>query len=176
MSTKQVVRKDFLIQVLQAVILIAFGIIIAVCGPSAAIDTWFGIGFLVGGVMLLVLAIVKLAKIGLLPFPETFLSVALVTLGIALLAKGLSFGVLVPIFVYLVLALGIALVFHGVYMLVKKQVAYGICEILAGALAIVFVSLYLCIPDFATAFWIVIGILVAVYGVFMLIFSLFKKN
>ena len=169
-------KKDIIISALQAAIIIAFGIVVAVCGPSEAIDTWFGVGFVVIGALLLALGIARLVKSEELPFSSVVLPVCLIVVGSALFTPNLSFGVLVPLYVFLFLGLGIALALHGLYSVVKKQVPLGIAELVLGVGAIVLAVLYINIADFRTAFWIVTGILIAVYGALSLVLTLVNKD
>ena len=82
----------------------------------------------------------------------------------------LSFGVLIGLLVYIMLALGIALVLYGIYTAVAlKGLVPGIAQIVIGAAIIVLTILFLTVEDFRTVFWIITGVLVAVYGVLMLI-------
>jgi len=162
--------KDKLMKVLEAVVIIALGIVVAVCGGGTALDLYFGIVAIIGGVALAALAIFTLVKTKVLPFGTTFLSVALITVAITLFVNALSFGVLIGLLVYLMLALGITLVLYGICTAVAlKGIVPGIAQIVIGAAIIVLTVLFLTIEDFRTVFWIITGVLVAVYGVLMLI-------
>ena len=159
-----------IVNIIEAVVIIVLGIIIAVCGGGAALDIYFGIVAIVGGVALAAIAVYTLAKTKVLPFGTTFLSIALITIAIALFAGWLSFGVLIGLLVYIMLALGIALVLYGIYTVVGlKGVVPGVAQIVIGIAIIVLTILFLTVEDFRTVFWIITGILVAVYGVLMLI-------
>ena len=159
-----------IVNIIEAVVIIVLGIIIAVCGGGTALDIYFGIVAIVGGVALAAISVYTLAKTKVLPFGTTFLSIALITIAIALFAGWLSFGVLIGLLVYIMLALGIALVLYGIYTVVAlKGVVPGIAQIIIGAAIIVLTILFLTVEDFRTVFWIITGILVAVYGVLMFI-------
>lgn len=169
--------KEKLINIIEAIVIIVLGIIIAVCGGGAALDIYFGIVCIVGGVALAAIAVYTLGKTKVLPFGMTFLSVALITIAITLFIGQLSFSVLIWLIVYLMLALGIALVLYGIYTTaVLKNVIAGIAQIIVGAAIIVLTILFLTVEDFRTIFWIIAGILVAVYGVLMLISALVSKK
>lgn len=162
--------KNKIMTIVEAVVIIALGIIIAVCGGGTALDIYFGIVAIVGGVALGVVAAYTLAKTKVLPFGSTFLSVALITVAIALFTGYLSFGILIVLVVYLILALGIALVLYGVYTLLgPKALVYAIVQIVVGVALAVLAIVFLAVPDFRTAFWIIVGILVAIYGALMLV-------
>ena len=161
--------------IIQAIFIIILGVIIAISGGGAALDIYLGVSFLVGGVALFVLAVVALANTKVLPFGLTFLGCALLTLGIATLANWLSFGLLIALVVYLIIALGAALVIHGVVILCQKNTVMGVGEVVMGLIMITLGILYLTVPEFQVAFWIIIGILVAVYGVYSLVIAIAKK-
>ena len=63
-----------------------------------------------------------------------------------------------------------ALVLYGIYtMLAKKNTFYGLVQVIMGIIIAVLAILFLAIEDFRTAFWIIVGIVVVVYGVLALI-------
>ena len=168
--------KEKLANVLEAIVIIAFGIIIAVFGGGTALDLYFAIVALVAGVVLLVVNIYSLAKVKELNFALTFLSCALITVGVAILAKKLSFAVLIPLMAVLLLGLGIALILYGVFVAVRKNLFYGVGQIVIGAVLATLVIIFLTVPEFAQAFWIIVGVVLAIYGVLLLIFTLVGKN
>ena len=169
--------KEKLLNIIEAIIIIVLGVIIAVCGGGAALDIYFGIVCIVGGVALAAIAVYTLGKTKVLPFGMTFLSVALITVAITLFIGALSFSVLIWLIVYLMLALGIALVLYGIYTIgVLKNPIAGVAQILVGAAIIVLTILFLTVEDFRTVFWIIAGILVAVYGVIMLVAALVPQK
>ena len=169
--------KEKLLNIIEAIVIIVLGVIIAVCGGGAALDLYFGIVCIVGGVALAAISVYTLAKTKVLPFGTTFLSVALITVAITLFIGQLSFGVLIGLIVYLMLAFGITLVIYGIYTTVAlKNLIGGIAQILVGAAIIVLTILFLTVEDFRTVFWIIAGILVAVYGVLMLISALVPQK
>lgn len=162
--------KNKIMNIVEAVVIIALGIIIAVCGGGTALDIYFGIVAIVGGVVLAAASVYSLAKTKVLPFGSTFLSVALITIAIALFASYLSFSILIILVVYLILALGIALVLYGVYtLLVNKALVSAVAQFVVGVALAVLAIVFLAVPDFRTAFWIIVGILVAIYGALMLV-------
>lgn len=159
-----------IVNIIEAIVIIVLGIIIAICGGGTALDIYFGIVAIVGGVALGAIAIYSLAKTKVLPFGTTFLSIALITVAITLFVGALSFSVLIGLLVYIMLALGIALVIYGIYTAVAlKGLVPGIAQIVIGAAIIVLTILFLTVAEFRTVFWIITGVLVAVYGVLMLI-------
>ena len=168
--------KEKLAGVLEAIVIIAFGIIIAVFGGGAALDLYFAIVALVAGVVLLMVNIYTLAKAKELNFALTFLSCALITVGVAILANKLSFAVLIPLMAFLLLGLGAALIFYGLYVIAfKKNLFYGVGQIVIGAVLATLVIIFLTVPEFAQAFWIIVGVVLAIYGALLLIFTLVGK-
>lgn len=159
-----------IVNIIEAIVIIVLGVIIAIFGGGTALDIYFGIVAIVGGVALAAIAVYTLAKTKVLPFGTTFLSIALITVAITLFVNALSFGVLIGLLVYIMLALGITLVLYGIYTAVAlKGIIPGVAQIVIGAAIIVLTVLFLTVEDFRTVFWIITGILVAVYGVLMLI-------
>ena len=179
-----VVEKEFnfmknnkIVNIIEAIVIIVLGIIIAVCGGGTALDLYLGIVAIVGGVAVGAIAVYTLAKTKVLPFGATFLSVALITIAITLFAGKLSFNVLITLLVYILLALGITLVLYGVYTVaMRKGLALGIVQIIIGTALIVLTILFLTVTDFQAVFWIITGILVAAYGVLMLVSSLLPQK
>ena len=161
-----------IVNIIEAIVIIVLGVIIAIFGGGTALDIYFGIVAIVGGVALAAIAVYTLANTKVLPFGTTFLSIALITVAITLFVNALSFGVLIGLLVYIMLALGITLVLYGIYTAVAlKGIIPGVAQIVIGAAIIVLTVLFLTVEDFRTVFWIITGILVAVYGVLMLIYA-----
>lgn len=167
--------KEKLAGILEAVVIIAFGIIIAIFGGGTALDLYFAIVALVAGVILLMVNVYTLVKAKELNFGLVFLASALITVGVAILAQKLSFAVLIPLMAFLLLGLGIALVLYGIFVAVRKNLFYGVGQIVVGAILATLVIIFLTVPEFAHAFWIILGVVLAVYGVLLLVFTLIGK-
>ena len=130
---------------------------------------------LIAGVILLTLSVVSLVRKEPLLFSNLFLGTSLVVVAIFLLARFyISFGLFINLLVLLLLGLG--LILYGVYVLAKVSLFYGIGQIVVGAAFIVFSCLYIWVPEFATAFWIIVGVLVALYGLIFLLSAIFDKK
>ena len=54
--------KDKIMNIIEAIVIIALGIVIAVCGGGEALDIYFGIVAIVGGVALTAIAVYSLVK------------------------------------------------------------------------------------------------------------------
>ena len=170
--------KEKYIRIIAAVILIAMGVIVAVCGAGAALDLYFGIGCLVTGAVLVVLNIVGLAKNKQVTFAQLFTSTCFVVIGISLLfTHYVSFEMLVNLFVLLVLGLGVALMLYGIFTIVlSKKLPYGIVQLVLGLALVVLTIVYLNVADFRRVFWIIAGIVIAVYGALELVLALTSKK
>ena len=164
------------LNILEGIGTIVLGVLIAVFGGLAVLDIYFGILFLVAGVALLVFHVVEVSKTKTFLFTIVFLGFALALIGTFLLAGLLSFGLFIQLFVILLIAAGAALVVLGCSYLVRKNTFYGVGQIVIGLLAITFGILYLTVPEFRVAFWIVVGVMVAVYGVLLLAYALTEKK
>ena len=70
---------------------------------------------------------------------------------------------------------GAGLVLVGCYALVKKDTFGGAMNIVIGVAAITLAVLYITVEGFRDAFWIIVGILVAIYGVLEIIRAFLKK-
>ena len=160
----------------EAVVTIAFGIIVAIFGERS-IDLYLGIVCIIAGIGLGVLAALGFKQTKIVPFMLTFGAIALLTIGICALAwDAISFGFLVNFILLAVGALGLAMILHGISLAAKKILFTGIGEIVVGVLAIVFVILYFTVKDFKPVVWICIGVAIAVYGLLELITLLTGKK
>lgn len=168
--------KERTASIITAIVTIAIGILIAVFG-FGALDIYVGIGCLVAGVVLAIVNIVFIAKKKPTSFGGLFLSVVLIVIGIFLLTGYLSFGVLEHLIVAIVLGLGIALALYGILTIaVAKLLPYGVIQIVLGLAIIALAIVYMNVGDFRQAFWIIVGVLVAVYGVVDLVMILTSKK
>ena len=164
-----------LASVLRGVLVVVLGILIAVCGIGTTINLYFGVVSIIAGVLLLLLAFYCTAKRLPLALEGFLLGPILITVAIAIFMEKLSFGVLVGLLIFVLMGLGFGLILLGVVSLVRKSLFYGVGEIVIGALLVLFTALYLGIPDFATAFWIIVGILIALLGVAIIVFAFIDK-
>ena len=169
-------NKDKLILILEGAVVVALGVLIAIFGLAPVLDTYFGILACVGGAILGVIAIVAIAKKQPLTLSIVALSCVLITVGVGLLIPGwLTVASIILFLVFVLIGLGGGLIFYGIYTLVKGRVLFGVTQIVAGVALMVIGILYLTIEDFRTAFYIVLGIAIAVYGA-LLIVSAFLDN
>lgn len=162
--------------IIQGAAIIALGVLIAIFGGAAVADVYFGVAFLVMGLALLILGAISIGKKLPLPVGYVVLGAVLCTLAVALFAKQLTFGIFIQILVWVIMGVGVGLLLTGTYFLAKKKTLFGIGQLVIGALCILLSALYIAIPDFRTAFWIVVGIVIALYGLLVLIFALTDKK
>ena len=165
-----------LLTIIEGAVAITLGILIAVFGGVQTLGTYFGVLFIISGALAVALAFVALAKTKVLGYAGLFVGAALITLGTALFIHPELFGFIIYVVDLLLIAAGAALIVYGVFTIVNHSVFYGIGQIVVGAIAITLAILYLKVPEFQTVFWIIIGILVALYGVFMLISAFVLKS
>ena len=164
-----------LVLVLEAIATVALGILVAIFGTQT-LSMYFGIVFLLAAVGFLAASILSLAKLHTITFAPILAFCVLTTLGILLLARFDMVGFLVWLFIYVLLGVGAALVLHGVYFMIKHNVVIGVGEITLGLVVTLLSALYLTVPPFQVAFWIVAGVVIAVYGVLLLIGALTNKT
>ncbi len=164
------------VAILEGIGTIVLGVLIAVFGGLAVLDIYFGIIFLVAGAALLIFHFIEVAKTKLVEFASIFLGVTLILLGTFLLAHLLSFGIFVQFFIILLIAAGATLIVMGAFNMARISTFYGVGQMVIGLLAITFGVLYLTVPQFQVAFWIVVGVMVAVYGVLLTASALASKK
>lgn len=169
-------KKEKLLAIIEGVIIAALGVLIAIFGGGAVLDTYIAIVCLVLGVAFAVVSIIAYANTRVLAFSNVFISAALIVLGIGLLVGWISFAVFIILLVLILMGLGFALIIHGIYSLSKKALLLGIGEIVFGALAVTFSFLYIYVPEFQQAFWIVVGILIALFGILLIVSALLDKK
>ncbi len=164
MSKNQKIR-----YIIEGAVLVVLGVLLAVFGGESVLDLTFGILCLVGGVAFGVLTVLALSKKEPLPFGSLLGFCALVSVGICFLVEFLTVAALIAFIMILLIALGGALVLYGVYSLIKGLVVSGIFQLIIGAALAVLAGLYIGVADFHEAFWIIIGIVVALYGVLCIV-------
>ena len=162
-------NKEKVSQLASGIILLLLGVLIAIFGGQTVLDTYFGVVALICGAVLLGLVIYQIAKKSAFNAFALILGCVLIAIGIALFTPFLSFSVIINILVVAILGVGAGLVCIGVYMLAKKDTINGLINLIVGIVLIVLAVLYINVADFRKAFWIIVGILVAIYGVLQII-------
>ena len=159
--------KQKLTNVIEGVVMVILGILIAIFGGVDVVDVYLAIIALVAGVLLAAICIARLVKNSTLVSNELIYSAALIGLGIALLTDFVTVGALVPVILVLIISAGAALVLLGIYSLAKKATTLGLVQLIVGAIAITLGLLYIFVDGFAQAFWIIVGIIVALLGILL---------
>lgn len=169
-----------LVGILAGACVAAFGLLLlltSILENLEVINIIFGVLLMVGGAACLALAIVGLVKTKKLPFILCLGAMGGLFLGIMLVVpEQLNVFVVFGILVYAVPAVGLALVFHGIYLICKKETIAGLIETLIGVGAAVIGMLYLFVPEFQQVFWIIAGILLMLYGIYMIVLACLKKE
>jgi len=168
-------KKDKLSKVLTFAVVIALGVLIAIFGTDA-IDIYLGIVACIAGVVVLVDTIYLITRKEEVPATPFVLSCVLIAIGVVLFTHYISFAALVNFLVVVILGLGAGLLGYGVYLLAKKQTSNGLLNVVVGVVALTLAILYMAIPDFAKVFWIIVGIVIAVYGLLGLVFTIVNKD
>ena len=164
-----------LVEVLESIAVIALGVLLAIFG-FRTVDLYFGILFVIAAAGFLAIVIALLAKNKDLDFGALLGFTVCLTFGVLILLNRFSLGYFFYIFVLFVIALGGAIMIYGIYSLSKKDTVIGVGQLVIGILLLVSGILYLTVPEFGKAFWIVVGILVALYGVLLLVEAVAGKK
>ena len=165
-----------LTQVLQGILCIVLGVLIAIFRGEAVLRTYFGIVLIVVGVLMLGFQVFLLAKKLPISIAMTMFAPVLIALGIGLLTEYLNLGLIIGVAIVGCVGLGAGLVLLGGYALYRHQLPLAIAQICFGAIVIVLASLYIAnVPNFQTIFWIIIGIIVALYGLLTVIYTFVEK-
>jgi len=168
-------KKEKLTQILAGIILVILGILVAIFG-TGAFDLYFGIIATAAGAVLLAYSLYFISKKQVLA-PTFFIAPAvLLTVGICLLASVIGFGALVRFLVVLVLGFGAGLIFYGIYLVCKKATFSGVVNLIIGVAVVTLAILYLVLPKFETAFWIIVGCVIAAYGVLEIASAFIEKK
>ena len=168
-------KRNTLFQIIGGAILVALGVLIAIF-QIGALDLYFGIIAIIGGAVLLAYSCYLIIKKQPLNASSAILACVLLTLGITLVIGFVSFGLLINPILALMIGGGAGLVLVGVYSLVKKDAFGGLINIIIGVAAIVLAVLYIAVEGFRDAFWIIVGVLVAVYGVLEILYAFLGKK
>ena len=168
-------KKEKLFTILSGAILVALGVLIAIF-QIGALDLYFGIIAIIGGAVLLAYGIYLLIKKSGVNGSSVILACVLLALGITLVIHFVSFGALIPLILTLLIGGGTGLVLVGVYAIAKKDIFGGLINIIIGVAAITLSVLYIAVEGFRNAFWIIIGVLVAIYGVLEIVRAFVNKK
>ena len=168
-------KKEKLSKVLTCAVLIVLGILIAIFGVGA-IDIYLGVVACVAAVVVLADTIFLISRKEKLVASPFVLSLVLLAIGITLFVHWISFAAIVNFLVVVILGTGAGLLCYGIYLLARKENSNGLLNIVMGVVAVVLAILYMAVPDFGKVFWIIVGVVIAVYGLLGLVFTLIEKK
>ena len=171
-----------LVAIIEGALLIVIGVLAAVFGGGQVMDIVFGVLFVVGGAALGALACATTVKTKILPLNMMATAVGFLFFGILLLAKLPSHYVTTvsPVIHYAMIAaagLGVALFIKGLHVLIAKKIVFtGIGQMVIGAAVAAVAIVYIFVPSFYDVFWIIMGILIAVGGLYTCLMGFFGKE
>ena len=157
---------------LSGIFCIVLGVLIAIFGGQTVLDIYFGIVALVSGLCLIAYGVYAMSKKQPVPSSSLILGSVLTAVGVTLFTDFLSVGVLINFLVIVVLGAGVGILVYGIYLLSKKETAPGLMNLVLGLVAIVVAVLYISVADFRNIFWIIVGVLIAVYGLVEFIYGI----
>lgn len=165
-----------LLAICEGALAIVIGVLMACFGGQTVLDIYFGVLLVVAGALFLILSIVGLVKTKVLAFGSVFAALAGLLIGSFLIARYYSFDRFIEAFILIMIAAGAALVLYGIYTIFKQGLFAGLGQIVIGGGVFALGFCYIYIPSFYKVFWIIIGVLVAVYGLFFLLNALLSKE
>lgn len=170
-----------IVAIIEGALLITIGVLVAVFGGKDVMDVVYGVLFIIAGVSLSCLACMTMVKTKVLPLGVTFGALASLFFGICLVAKNLGGASVYPVFFYAMFALvglGGALILKGLHVIIAKKIVFtGIGQIVIGAGITTVAILFLFGPEgFKEVFWIVLGVLIAVGGLYTCLMGFFGKE
>lgn len=157
---------------LSGIFCIVLGVLIAIFGGQTVLDIYFGIVSLVSGLCLIAYGVYAMSKKQPVPSSSLILGSVLTAVGVTLFTEFLSVGVLINFLVIVVLGAGVGILVYGIYLLSKKETTPGLMNLVLGLVAIVVAVLYIAVADFRNIFWIIVGVLIAVYGLVEFIYGI----
>ena len=112
----------------------------------------------------------------LLPLSPLALGGALIAVGIGVFTNYISFMMIINILVISLFGVGGAFIVYGVFVAAKGKVPFGVAFMVIGGALIALAACYLAFEDFRKVFWIIVGVLIAVYGALLIVLALTEKK
>ena len=169
-------KKEKIIQLLLGIAIVALGVLVAIYGPTSVLNLYFGIaGCAIGGAYI-IYGVFLLSKKLSVPAFAFVAGAALVSIGIGFLVGHISTQVLIDLIVFALLGAGAGLILYGIYLMGKKVNFVSVMVLVFGIAVLTFAILYLAVPKFRDIFWIIIGILIALYGLYTIVMLFIKKR
>lgn len=81
---------------------------------------------------------------------------------------------LVEVIIVAITSIGAIMILDSVIRFAKKSTTAAVVEIVFGAILLTFGILFICIEDFKTYLWVIFGVLLAIYGLYSLVYTLVK--
>ena len=173
---KQEVKEQKIKAVIQGAIFLVLGILIAVFGIGSTMDIYLGVLAIISGTGLICFSCYLFLMKQPMALAPLGLGAALFGIAIGVFVKEITFQMLITILLFALLGFSCALMLFGIYTAVKFNPLFGISQIIIGAGLFVLAMCYHFIPDFRNVFWIIAGILIAVYGGLYAIYALVRKD
>ena len=159
--------------ILNGLIVITLGLVVAIAGAGQAFDLALGIVLLVDAAILLAEMGLILRATKILPVAHTVAFALFFVFGLALVAGWFGMGgFLLALLIWGIIAVGGALVLLGTWTIVKGLVFTGIGQIVVGAVAMTLAILTMKVPGMYQAFNIILGVIVTGYGLLLLVMAL----
>lgn len=168
-------KKEKMSRLLSGIILIVLGILVAIF-REGALDVYFGIVACAAGLLLLIYTAYLVSKKEDLTPAGFIIGSVLLAMGISLFVHWITVAFLISFIVVAVLGAGVGLVLYGAYLLSKKEQFNGFLNVIIGVVAIVLSILYKTVSDFAKIFWVIVGVVIAVYGVLEVASAFIEKK
>lgn len=164
-----------LLAIIEGVATITLGVLIAIFG-SVTIGLYFGIMLIVASAGFLAICILSLVRTKELQFIPVAGFAGALAFGILLIVHPELAKFFIRLFVYLLIAFGGAMVVYGIYLIIKQMFTFGAGEVTIGAVITTLAILYLTVPPFVDAFWVIVGVVVALSGVFLIVAAFLNKD
>ena len=168
-------KKFNLPTVIEGAFFLVFGLLVAILGVGT-IDLYIGILCLVVGIVCIGLSIMAIVQKGEVSFKLLTVGGAFLAVGIAMFTDFLSFAMVVNLIVIILLGYGAGILVYGIVQVSRKETAFGIIDMVIGAGLVTFNTLYLTLPSFRGDFWLTVGILIAIYGAFLIVLGVVEKK
>ena len=164
-----------ILAIIEGAATVVLGVLIAIFGTKT-LGLYFGIMLIVAGAGFLAICVAGLIKTKELVFYPVVCFAISLAFGILMIVHPELVDFFVSLFVYLLIAVGGAMVLYGVYLICKRTFIYGAGTITIGAVISTLGILYLTVFAFRVAFWVIVGVVVALSGVFIIVAALLNKK
>ena len=161
---------------IQGAAYVLLGILLAVFGGANVIDKYFGIMLLIGGAILVAAFTINASQDKDTKADPLVFAGACIVLGIAFLSNTFTFQIIIDLLAYIILGGGCGLLVYGLYKLIMKSTTEGIFLTVFSALVTLLAALFIWVSGFQKAFWILIGIVVILAGLYLILNQFFDLD